>query len=310
MTEKTAPVLVVGGINADVLGRTLSAPVLHTSNPAHASVTPGGVARNIAETLARLGVAARLLGAVGTDVLGTGVLDATERAGVDVSGVLHLRGQTGTYLAVLNDAGELHIGLAAMELTDTLTPEVAAGWAAEVAGALLLILDANLPAQTVRMLLDAAQTAGVRTVLDPVSAPKAARLRGLLDGVFLLTPDRAELEALGGLEEVYRQGVQQVLLTLGAQGSVLHRPGQTPIATPAPAVSVRDVTGAGDALVSGLCAGLVRGLPLPDAVQVGHACAALTVQSAHTVRNDLSWEAVTHFQTTVQHGQPQETTTL
>ena len=245
MTENTAPVLVVGGINADVLGRTLNTPVLHTSNPARASVTPGGVARNIAETLERLGVAARLLGAVGDDVLGAGVLDATARAGVDVSGVLHLPGQTGTYVAVLNEAGELHIGLAAMELTDALTPEVTAAWAAEVAGARLLVLDANLPPGTVRMLLDAARAAGVQAILDPVSAPKAARLRGLLEGVWLLTPDRAELDALGGLDEVFRQGVHQVLLTLGAAGSVLHTPGQPPICTPAPAVSVQDVTGAG-----------------------------------------------------------------
>ncbi len=294
--------LVVGGINADVLGRTLAAPVPHTSNPARSSVTPGGVARNVAETLARLGVpAVRLLGAVGDDLLGAGVLEATARAGVDVSGVLRLPGQTGTYLAVLDDAGELQIGLAAMELTDTLTPGLAADWAAEVAAARLLVLDANLPADTVRLLLDAAQAAGVRAILDPVSAPKAGRLHGLLDRVFLLTPDRAELEALSAVAgseaeqaaALHAQGAEHVLLTLGAAGSVLYSPGQPPRSTPAPAASVQNVTGAGDALVAGLCAALVRGLSLPEAVRLGHACAALTVQSDQTVSADLSWEAVT-----------------
>lgn len=297
--------LVVGGINADVLGRTLAAPALHTSNPARAGVTPGGVARNIAEHLARLlptGMQARLLGAVGGDPLGVGVLEATARAGVDVSGVLRLPGQTGMYLAVLDDAGELHIGLAAMELTDALTPGVTADWRSTVAGAALLVLDANLPADTVLALLEAAHEAGVRTVLEPVSAPKAARVWRAVaghPGLFLLKPDRAELAAMTGQADpeaaaqiLLDRGVQHVLLTLGAEGSVLYRQGLPPLYTPAPETTVQDVTGAGDALVAGLCAGLVRGLSVPEAVRVGHACAAHTVASAQTVPEGLTWDAV------------------
>ena len=298
--------IVAGGINADVLGRTLAAPALYTSNPALAGVTPGGVARNIAEHLARLlpaGLPVRLLGVVGSDPLGVGVLETTAAAGVDVSGVLRLPGQTGTYLAVLDHRGELHIGLAAMTLTDSLTPEVTADWPGQVAGAALLVFDANLPADTVARLLAAARREGVRAVLEPVSAPKAARLWDALKrqspGLFLVKPDRAELEAMTGLADpelaarrLLDQGVQNVLLTLGAAGSVLYSTGQPPLRTPAPATWVRDVTGAGDALVAGLCAALVRGLPLPKAVKVGHACAALTVASARTVPEELNWEAV------------------
>jgi len=303
--------LVIGGINADVLGRTLAAPALHTSNPARAGVTPGGVARNIAEHLARLlpaGVQAQLLGAVGSDPLGVGVLEATARAGVDVGGVLRLPGQTGMYLAVLDDAGELHIGLAAMELTDTLTPEVTADWLGAVAGAALLVLDANLPAATVLALLEAAHAAGVRAVLEPVSAPKAARVWSVIaghPGLFLLKPDRAELAAMTGrpglageaeeaeaARQLLDRGVQHVLLTRGAEGSVLYRPHLPPLHTPAPRTRVQDVTGAGDSLVAGLCAGLVRGLNVPEAVRVGHACAAHTVASAQTVPADLTWDAV------------------
>ena len=302
--------LVAGGINADVLGRTLAAPALYTSNPALSGVTPGGVARNISEHLARLlpqNMPVRLLGAVGTDPLGAGVLEATAAAGVDVSGVLRLPGQTGMYLAVLDHHGELHIGLAAMTLTDSLTPQVTAAWNAEVAGAALLVLDANLPADTASGLLRAAQESGVRAVLEPVSAPKAARLWAELRrhlgpqplDLFLVKPDRAELAAMTGLPDpdqaartLLDQGVQNVLLTLGAAGSVLYRADLPPVHTPAPESPVQDVTGAGDSLVAGLCAALVRGLTLPEAVRVGHACAALTVASARTVPEELNWETV------------------
>ena len=313
------PVLVIGGINADVLGRTLGPPALHTSNPAQAGVTPGGVARNMAEVLARLlpgGAAVRLLGAVGTDPLGAGVLETTAGAGVDVSGVLRLPGQTGLYLAVLDPAGELHIGLADMRLTEALTPGVTATWLAEVDRTALLIVDANLPPDTVAALLRRARRAGVRAIVEPVSAPKAARLaqalhggsvgggsvgsdslNGHWHGAFLVTPDRAELEAMTGqaglaaaAQTLLDGGVQNVLVTLGKLGSVLFSPGRIPVMTPAFSTTVQDVTGAGDALVAGLSAGLLRGLGLPEAVRSGHACAALTVASARTVPEGLSWE--------------------
>lgn len=316
---KSGPVLVIGGINADVLGRTLGPPALHTSNPARAGVTPGGVARNIAEVVARLlpgGAAVRLLGAVGTDPLGSSVLDATAGAGVDVSGVLRLPGQTGLYLAVLDHAGELHIGLADMGLTGALTPGVTATWLAEVDRAALLILDANLPPHMVAALLRRAGRAGVGAIVEPVSAPKAARLAQALrdgsvngdcldgdsldggwHGAFLVTPDRAELEAMTGQAQVAAAaqtlldgGVQNVLVTLGKSGSALFSAGLLPVLTPAFGTTVQDVTGAGDALVAGLSAGLLRGLGLPEAVRSGHACAALTVASARTVPEGLSWE--------------------
>ena len=311
---KFGPVLVIGGINADVLGRTLGPPALHTSNPAQAGVTPGGVARNIAEVVARLlpgGAAVRLLGAVGTDPLGSSVLDATAGAGVDVSGVLRLPGQTGLYLAVLDDAGELYIGLADMGLTGALTPDATATWLAEVNHAALLILDANLPPDTVAALLRRAGQAGVRAIVEPVGAPKAARLaqalrgnsvsgdslNGNWHGTFLVTPDQAELEAMTGQAQVAAAaqtlldgGVQNVLVTLGRAGSLLFSQGRPPVMTSAFGTTVQDVTGAGDALVAGLSAGLLHGLDLPEAVRYGHACAALTVASARTVPEGLSWE--------------------
>ncbi|MFC4455000.1 carbohydrate kinase family protein [Deinococcus sonorensis] len=295
MPAPSSPALVIGGINADLKSQTLAPPQLHTSNPAHSRMTPGGVARNVAENLARLAVAVRLLGAVGRDPLGDAVLQQTGAAGVDVSGVLRLSGPTGTYTAVLDHHGELLIGLAAMQLTDQLTPERVGSWRSQVAGAALLVLDANLPSATLLLLLDAARQAGVPALLDPVSAPKAAPLRGQLSGLYLITPDRAELEALTGepdpdraARQLLEQGVQHVLLTQGRAGSRLYVHGQpAPLQTGAPEARVRDVTGAGDALLAGLCAGLLRGLALPDALHLGHRCAARTVESEYTVRPDL-----------------------
>ncbi|MGI8746771.1 MAG: carbohydrate kinase family protein [Deinococcus sp.] len=303
------PVVVAGGINADLLARSLGPLTPGTSNPATLQLTPGGVARNVAENLARLGTPVRLLGAVGQDALGDSVLEASARAGVDVSLVLRRPGVTGSYLAVLDPAGELHLGLAAMGLTEGLDLPLPSDWLKAVHGAGLLVLDANLPLPVLLALLDAARGAGVPTLLEPVSAPKAARwqpeaLRGGLRGTFLITPDRAELAALSGLPagsegEVARAaavlhdwGVEKVLLTLGADGCLLLRPSSPPLHFPAYRVAVQDVTGAGDALLAGVVAALSRGYTLEEAARLGQACAALTVQSPFTVRPDLSWDAL------------------
>ncbi len=294
------PILVAGGINMDVKGRTLDTPQLGTSNPARSYLSPGGVARNIAENLARLGCPVHLLGAVGEDALGRALLDQTASAGVNVTGVLRRSEATGTYTAVLDEHGELLIGLAAMQILDALTPGTVVDWLARVREAALLVLDANLPERTLTLLAREARQSGVGVVLEPVSAPKAERLKAALAGTLLITPDLAELRTLTGLptrtdhqieaaaRALTEQGVTHVLVTLGVRGS-LHVPLDGPVSwTPATTATVSDVTGAGDSFTAGVVAALQRGLTLPAAARWGHASAALTVEHTGTVYEDLS----------------------
>jgi pseudouridine kinase len=294
-------VLVAGGLNADLSMQAHSGAAAGSSTPATAALTPGGVARNVAEALARLGCPAagcpvQLLAVVGDDPLGAAVLAQTRAAGVDTSGVLTRPGLSGLYLAALDLDGELLHGLAAMALCESLTPEDVAPWLARLPGAALLVLDANLPPAVLAALLAGARQHAVPALLDPVGVDKAARLRGLdLRGLWLLTPDAAEAQALGGPAAVLAAGAENVVVTHGAQGSVLHRPGQPPLHTPAAPAVVRDVTGAGDALLAGLCAATLRGYALPVAVQLGHRAAALAVASPGSCPAGLSWSALAPF---------------
>lgn len=297
-------IVLAGGINMDLRGRTLETPQLGTSNPALSSFTPGGVARNVAENLARLGLRVRLLGAVGQDALGTLLLDHAREAGVDISGVGRREEPTGSYTAVLDENGELLIGLAGMQITEALTPGAVVEWLPQVRAARWLLLDANLPAHTVTLLAREAARAGARVVLEPVGAPKSTRCLEALRHAFLITPDVAELRALSGLptrtdgqieaaaRELTLRGAAHVLVTLGLRGS-LHLPREgTPTWTPAWRTEVADVTGAGDSFIAGVMAALHAGLDLPQAARWGHACAALTVESPQAVRPDLSLAAL------------------
>ncbi|MFI2707875.1 PfkB family carbohydrate kinase, partial [Nocardioides sp. CER28] len=115
-------VLVIGGANVDLKARSAAPVVAATSNPGSASLTPGGVGRNIAENLARLGTATTLLTAIGPDALGDDLLAATAAAGVGVSLVRRSEVGTGTYTAVLDDGGELVVAVADMAAVESLTP--------------------------------------------------------------------------------------------------------------------------------------------------------------------------------------------
>ena len=115
-------VLVIGGANLDVLARSSGPLRAHTSNPGTILRTYGGVGRNVAENLARLGTPTRMLLAVGDDTAGQEVLARTRFAGVKTLRV-PWDGPTGTYTALLDDDGSLVAGVADMAATESIAPE-------------------------------------------------------------------------------------------------------------------------------------------------------------------------------------------
>ena len=280
-------VLVVGGANVDVKAHSHRPLAARTSNPGTVSRSPGGVGRNVAENLARLGTPVSLVTAVGADPEGAWLLTETAAAGVSVLNAVRVGASTGSYVAVLDADGELVAGVSDMAAVDALTPDLVPGRL--VAEAALVVVDGNLSVETVAHVLDAAAAAGVRVMLEPVSVAKAARLAPLLGPerpLFTLTPNQDELEALGSAEQLHRRGAEVVWVRRGAAGSLLSTV-DGEVALPAPDVEPVDVTGAGDAMLAAYCHKILAGAGVEEAARYGHEAAALTVASPHTVRPDL-----------------------
>ncbi len=109
-------VVVIGGATLDMKGRPKKPLVSGTSNPGYIRVSPGGVARNVAENLARLGVSTVLLSAIGDDAAGRQILEVTEAGGVDISQVLITSEYpSATYVAIVNQKGNLVVSIDDME---------------------------------------------------------------------------------------------------------------------------------------------------------------------------------------------------
>ncbi|MGW4895870.1 PfkB family carbohydrate kinase [Kitasatospora sp. NPDC004240] len=295
--------VVIGGANLDIKARSTATAILGTSNPGTGAMAAGGVARNIAENLARLGTPTYLVAALGNDPMGERLFADTAAAGVRLDHVHRGEHPTGTYTAVLDASGELVLAVADMTATAHLRPEHLGPVRELLAHAGLLILDGNLAGPTASHAMDLGLAAGVRTLLEPVSVPKAAALAPLITAdrpLFAVTPNRDELTALTGLPtgtdaeilsaagQLHERGVHHVWVRLGSRGSLLSSADEGHVIVPALPARVEDVTGAGDSMLAAFAHALLAGHPPREAVAHGTAAAALTIESAHTVRPDLS----------------------
>ena len=299
--RKRAAVVCIGGANMDIKGRIAGRTVMGSSNPGATVLSPGGVARNIAHNLARLGIGASLVSAVGRDALGAQLLAATAAAGVDTRGVIRTADLTGSYSATLDAGGELILGVAAMGILERLTPRRLAAQRTRLAAADLIVADSNLPIDTLEWLIDFAAARGRRLAIETVSVPKGGKLRRLFTArrpLFALFCNRAEAAVLTGRSDLraaarrlHERGVRHVCIGLGRRGMFISDGAQQCVVPALPA-RVVDVTGAGDAAVAGTLYGLLRGHDLAAAARYGQAAAALTLACDQSVNPTLSAAAI------------------
>ena len=299
-----SPVIVIGGAGVDLIGRLEGELIPGTKNPANIRTSYGGVARNVAENLSRLGQQTILLTAVGNDQAGKQLLAQAVQAGVDVSHVLTTPDHpTGTYLGVLNAQGTLQFALDDINATQSLTPEYIESHAELFKAASLVFIDANLPKPTLRKIFSKARLARIPVCADPTATGLAARLMPFIKRLRLITPNGEEAgvlcdrtiendqpeDAIEAAKCLVADGVGIVLVSLGEFG-VVYATSETSGYIPAIRTKVVDPTGAGDALNAAVIYGLLNQIPLDDAVRLGVTAASLTLRHRGTVVKDLSLE--------------------
>ncbi len=188
-----APVLVIGASGIDLVGRLETDLQIGTSNPAQIRFSFGGVARNVAENLARLGQPVTLLTVVGEDSDGDALIAHTSAAGVNTEWILRTADRhTGTYLAVVDQAGELQFALDDMNAVTLLDSEYIRGNQDLFKSASALFVDANLQAPTIKTAFHLARRAKLPIFADPTSKSLANRLTPYLDRLQVITPNSTE----------------------------------------------------------------------------------------------------------------------
>ncbi|HEY1013286.1 MAG TPA: carbohydrate kinase family protein [Herpetosiphonaceae bacterium] len=297
-------VVVIGAACLDIKGRLLAPLIEGTSNAGRLTISVGGVGRNIAENLARLGAHTTLISAVGADGFAQSIIGQTEEAGVHTECVLIVEDDhSAAYLALLDHDGLLYTALDDSHCVRALTPEYLTEQLDVILGADVVVLDANLSRAAADVILAACNEADIPVCLEPVAYGLAERYRQRLDGLFLVTPNEREAQALTGItvvtpadataaaKELVRLGVEIAIVTLAREGLV-YATADEHGHIPTIANEIVDATGAGDALAAAVLFGLMQQLPLDEAVRLGASAAALTLASPDTVRRDLSLESL------------------
>ncbi|WP_257350391.1 carbohydrate kinase [Pseudalkalibacillus decolorationis] len=302
--REESSIVCIGGANTDRKARTNQKVRLYSSNPVEITEACGGVARNFAENLSRLGCNSSLMTCVGDDKEGNWILNETKSQGVNVSQVWVLPTErTGTFTTLLDITGESIVSMADMNIYEKITTSMFEEKWSYIVSSKAVFLDTNIPKECVSFLIKRCTEENVPIYIDPVSSAKARKLPFRLDGVELLIPNREEAEVLAEIkidsikdcksacEKIQQRGVQKVIITLGDQG-VYYFSSEESGHLPPFKTDVVDVTGAGDAFASCAIYGIMNEESLCSACQLGLAGAALTLQTEESSSSVLKPEKI------------------
>ncbi|PFA66664.1 sugar kinase [Bacillus sp. AFS015802] len=290
----------IGGANVDRKMRLMGGLIPETSNPVKTEQTSGGVARNIAENLGRLGKSAKLITVVGEDTEGSWLLQQTKTF-ADVSGSERLVNEsTGAYSAILDEQGEMMFAMADMNIYESVDISFIEKRWGLISSSEMVLLDTNFPEDVLIYIMRRCQSEGVPLTVIPVSAPKVKKLPSSLEGVswFICNKGEAEMyldmkietegDYFKAAKDLTLRGAERAVITRGDQGLVYYTTYKEATAILPPKVAVQDVTGAGDALVAGILFGYLKGSDTDGACRIGVICSSITLQSEHTVAPTLN----------------------
>ena len=264
-----ARVVVVGSANVDLVwhGARLPAPGETVTDGEFLQVL-GGKGANQAAAAAALGADVHFVGCVGDDHHGEQVRADLEARGIDCRELAVAAGTaTGVALITVDANGENAIAVAPGAnrlLTANVAPRV-------IRAGDVVLCSLEIPVETVLAAVDAANAAGAVAIVNP--APPRAAPTGAL-----LTPNEHECAHLGGVERLL-ESAPAVIVTRGAAGAVLHRPGRAPVEQPPFATRAVDTTGAGDAFNGALAWALAAGEPVERALTAACAAGALATRA-------------------------------
>ncbi len=275
-------ILVVGSLNADLVVRAPHFPAPgETISGGDLATIPGGKGANQAVAAARQGVSVSMLGRVGRDNFGDFLLDNLKTNQVNTSLVQRDDAATGTAIIIVDANGQNSIVLSPGANGKVTPADITP---ASLLDPQLVLLQLEIPIESVVHAAATARTHGVRVLLNP--APARPLPDELIAQVDFLLPNETELSLLTGMpvtdpasaktaaRMLLARGAQTVIVTLGAKGALIVAPEKTTQIPPFQ-VGVVDTTAAGDAFIGGFAASLLRGLALEEAVRHGNACGAL-----------------------------------
>ncbi|MGE4320583.1 MAG: carbohydrate kinase family protein [Acholeplasmataceae bacterium] len=277
-------VIVVGGAVIDIFAQPKDKFIMHDSNPGYLKKSLGGVARNIAENLARLDIDTTLITVIGKDDGKKLIMQNAQEVMLKLSSVpVH---QTPTYLSILDDQNDMVAAIADMDEIELLSKDDIKKRDVIFQNSDYVVLDTNLKKETIEHILKTYQNKEI--YVDVISCQKAEKIKSLYRYIYGIKLNLLEAKYLSGMEQediltiakyFIAQGVKEVYITLGKDGSLFMSKNQM-IKSVSHKVEVLNTAGAGDAFLAGVIYAKVKGY---DPVIYAQKAAILTLKSEKAV---------------------------
>lgn len=285
---KSNKILVVGSSNTDMTVKSPSLPKPgETIIGGDFLMGPGGKGANQAVAAKRLGGDVSFVCKVGRDIFGDNAIATYEKEGLDTSEILRSDKPSGVALILVDSEGENCISVASGANGD-ITPADIDSKKDLIENAGILLLQLEMPTESVVRAAQIAHGAGVYVILNPAPACKLpSEIFPLID---LMTPNQTESEFFTGIhvndeataaqaaQALRDMGVGDIVMTMGSKGSMGFTSAGEQFFTPAKKVKAVDATAAGDTFCGALAVALSEGRSLPEAAEFATSASALTVQ--------------------------------
>ncbi|KAA3625328.1 MAG: hypothetical protein DWQ02_21905 [Bacteroidetes bacterium] len=305
MKKDEKHICIVGAAIMDLMGFTDYDIKIADSVPGSWKEAPGGVGRNIAENLTRLGVPTSLITAFGDDPFSKMLIADALQTGIELTHCLHIKGgKAATFLAILDKDHDLHTGIAALEIIQKLDINCLKKRQEVLEDADIIIADTNIPEATLKWL---SETPGLPQVyLDLVSMKLAEKVKSFYGNFHSIKANKFEAELLTGMtlkkqedfkfaaEKMIDQGLERIFITAGVDGVFYRDKNDLGWAKPL-LVEVKNTTGAGDAFMSGIAYASVHDKPIMECANTGLAAAAIALDSTKAVNPDISKDLLAEY---------------
>lgn len=287
----------MGAVNVDITGAPYKPLIEGDSNPGRVTVSMGGVGRNIAENLRRLGAPVRLITVLGEDAHAGRAEKNCRELGIDLTLSQVIPGSgTSTYLCINDADGVMRLAISDMDICRRITPAFLEVRLEAINRSALVVVDANLHEEAIAYL---AENCTVPMFADPVSIQKAARMKDHLQNIYCIKPNRPEAEVLCGLpvrsredlplaaKAIQDKGVKVVFISLGREGTY-YDDGLDRGIFPCYPGTIISTTGCGDAFLAAAAYGFYMGRGLREMTRMGLAAATLCAKVQGAVFEAMS----------------------
>ncbi|WP_409271055.1 ribokinase [Neobacillus sp. SCS-31] len=268
-------ITVIGSINMDLVTKVSRVPLVGETVIGESFYTaPGGKGANQAVAAARLGAQVSMIGCVGDDSFGRELISNLESQLIDTSKVGVVSGSSTGIASITLSGGDNSI-IVTPGANNHVTPEFLLSHEKAISESDYIILQLEIPLETVKLAASIAKKHGVKVILNP--APFQVLPEQLLNDVDYLTPNEHEQKQLilSLNSERKEEILKKCIVTQGPKGVAIYKDGVGEI--PGYRVEAIDTTGAGDTFNGALAFALSEGMGLKEACQFANAAAALSV---------------------------------